>query len=256
MASFDGIQAPSYPVSAPNYAQTYGAHKEEPEFLDRFEKLAGDSNRKGFVGKVFGILLAQMIVTTIFCAFCYTNEPIRQFIVDSPVLYLFAAIVSLILALTLACVKSIARAVPTNYILLFCFTICESYCVATISAFYEPQSVLLAALLTLVLFGILTYYGFTHKGDLQYWGPIMSVAMGVGLVTCIMMIFFRNQIMFLICCWIGLILTCIYTIYDVYLITEKYGLDEDDYIIGAMLLYLDIINLFIYILSILGDRRN
>lgn len=180
-------------MSNPNIGQGYTKEPiEEKNFLDNFEKLRGDTNRQGFITKVFGILFVQMIVTSIFCTFCYINEPIWQFIIEATWLYIFCAIVSLILALTLACVKSIARAVPTNYILLMAFTICESYCVATIAAFYEPQSVLLAALLSIGLFGILTYYAFTHRGDLEYWGPIMSVCLGVGLLTCIMMIFFHN----------------------------------------------------------------
>ena len=61
--------------------------------------------------------------------------------------------------------------------------------------------------------------------------------------------------MHLIVCWIGLILTCVYVIYDVYLITEKNGLEYDEYIIASLMLYMDLVNLFIYILSIFGERN-
>lgn len=78
--TFDGIQAsPSqYPMSNPALARDAGAFKEEADgnILNHFDKLRGDTRRQGFVTKVFGILFVQMIVTTIFCGFCYTNEPI------------------------------------------------------------------------------------------------------------------------------------------------------------------------------------
>ena len=41
---------------------------------------------------------------------------------------------------------------------------------------------------------------------------------------------------------------------DIDLITEKHGLDTDEYIIGALFLYMDLIMIFIYLLSLFGDR--
>jgi protein lifeguard len=197
-----------------------------------------------------------MIVTTVFCTFCYINEPIREYIREETWLYVLTAIMAIVLAMTLACVRSLARSVPTNYVLLFAFTICESYAVATISSFYEPVSVLEAAILSVVLFSILTIYALKTEGNLEYLPVIIMTGLIIGLCSMILMFIFPSQLMFLVICWVGLILTCVYVIYDVYLISSNYGLEYDDYIIGAMLLYLDLINLFIYILSIIGDRRN
>ena len=51
----------------------------------------------------------------------------------------------------------------------------------------------------------------------------------------------------------GSLVFCIYIIYDTYLITRKLG--YDDYIVAAIELYLDMLNLFLFLLSLLG-RRN
>ena len=51
----------------------------------------------------------------------------------------------------------------------------------------------------------------------------------------------------------GSLIFCIYIIYDTYLITRKLG--YDDYIVAAIELYLDMLNLFLFLLSLLG-RRN
>lgn len=77
----------------------------------------------------------------------------------------------------------------------------------------------------------------------------------IGLIMAILSMFLTGYFWFLLFCWIGLILTCIYTIFDVYLITEKHGLEYDDYIIGALLLYIDLVTIFIYILEICGNRE-
>ena len=135
------------------------------------------------------------------------------------------------------------------------FTLCESYLVSFICIQYEAQSVLLCAVLACVMFGTLCLYGMCTTGDLSYWGPIVSCMAMVGLALGFLTLLFSSHLLFMIYCWIGLLFTCVYTIYDVYLITQKHGLGYDDYIIGALLLYMDLISLFIYILSFLGERR-
>lgn len=52
-----------------------------------------------------------------------------------------------------------------------------------------------------------------------------------------------------------LVIACIYVMIDIDLITEKHGLSYDDYIIGAVFLYVDIVTIFLYILALFGDRN-
>ena len=144
---------------------------------------------------------------------------------------------------------------PLNYILLFAFTICESYLVATITSFYDPTSVLLSAFMALCLFGLLTLYAFVTKGDLKTWSVIVSICAILGIILMFMSFFIHAKWLFLLICWVGLISACIYTIFDVYLIKDAHGLEYDDYIIGALLLYTDLIMIFIYILEIFGNRE-
>lgn len=58
-------------------------------------------------------------------------------------------------------------------------------------------------------------------------------------------------------CALGVIIFGIYIIIDTQLImgSHKYGITMDDYILGALILYIDIIQLFIYILRLLSQRR-
>ena len=65
------------------------------------------------------------------------------------------------------------------------------------------------------------------------------------------MVIFRLSILYIFLNILGIGLFSLYLIYDIQLIegNQKYKLSEDDYILGVIMLYLDIINLFLYILS-------
>lgn len=227
----------------------------EGGFLDNFSKMKGDSERQGFVTKVFGIMTVQVGITAAFTYFIISDQGRMKFCQNNMWLYFVSLIATIGIMYALVCFQDLARKVPTNYILLGIFTLCESYIVATIASLYTPQSVMLAAIYSVGLFSILTLYACCTKGDIGCMGPIILVSMGLGFLTFILYFIFPSETTHLIFCWVGLIITCIYVIYDVYLITEKHGLSYDDYIIGALLIYSDLISLFIYILSIIGDRN-
>lgn len=154
----------SYPTSSTVPQSKFKQEAREP--LLPFEKLRGDEAWQGFVVKVFGILAAQMVVTSLFVLFCYTNESTRTFLKTSPGVLLTMFIFSIIFMCSIVCVKSLAWTVPTNYILLGLFTLCESYIVATVSSFYDGASVLLAAVMACVLFSILSLVALNTNGDL------------------------------------------------------------------------------------------
>ena len=50
------------------------------------------------------------------------------------------------------------------------------------------------------------------------------------------------------------VIVCIYIVYDVNLITSKHGLSEDEYIIGALILYIDVMSLMKYLMHLFGGK--
>ena len=124
----------SYPTSVPQDLRANnedGVRKfdgidhedQEKGFMDFIPKLQGDSDRKGFVTKVFGILAAQMVITTLFVYFMISSDDRIQFVQNSPWIYVICSVVAVIVEIPLVCCKSVARVVPINYILLGVFTI-------------------------------------------------------------------------------------------------------------------------------------
>jgi FtsH-binding integral membrane protein len=96
----------------------------------------------------------------------------------------------------LVCYESLARSVPTNYILLACFTLCESYMVAAMTAFIEPMIVIEAASLTCVITVAITIFAMTTDFDATEWGAGVYCCLFVPVMLCqfiMFMIFGANS---------------------------------------------------------------
>ncbi|TNV75845.1 hypothetical protein FGO68_gene6728 [Halteria grandinella] len=210
-------------------------------------------DRLGFIRKVYGILAFQLCLTAGTCLIPMYIESTRPFFY-SPALLITCIITTLVLVCALFCVKKLARTVPTNYILMSIFTMAEALMVAAICSRYDPMSVFTAASMTGILVTGLTVYAMTTKTDFTF-----LYGFGVSLVMCLlsMLLFtvfaaFQMRTMY---CAFGVLLFSIYLIVDTQLIVSKYGLDNDDYILGAIILYMDIIQIFLYILQLFGNKN-
>jgi FtsH-binding integral membrane protein len=85
------------------------------------------------------------------------------------------------------------------------------------------------------------------------------VAIGVTFMIFSLFSFMFGPTMRLIYCGIGVIVFGMYLVFDTQYIVggqnRKYSINKDDYIMGAMILYIDIINLFIFILDLLKGGK-
>lgn len=156
--------------------------------------------------------------------------------------------------IVLVCFRKPARKVPINYLLLFAFTFFESMMVATISSFYDAKSVMLMAGIALVLFATMaTVACFTSRKP-ETLSMMMWCCFTISITCLILVIFFSNRWVVTVVSGIMLVIACVYVMIDIDLITEKHGLDTDEYIIGALFLYMDLVMIFMYLLSLFGDR--
>jgi FtsH-binding integral membrane protein len=79
-------------------------------------------------------------------------------------------VLCIIVELLILCVKSLARTVPINYILLSIFTACEAYIVAHISSRFTAGSIAAAAFMTAGMVITLTVYAFRTTKDFTMMG--------------------------------------------------------------------------------------
>lgn len=229
----------------------------------------GFNPRLGFVRKVYGILSVQLLFTAIMVYFA--QGPLRGFYyTDSgdirPIaasLFTLAAVGSIITSIMVVCYSSLAKTVPTNYILLSIFTACEAYVVSMFTTFFDAEDVILAAFLTFALTATLTLYAFTTKKDFTVYGGLLWIlGWGLFMITALMALFgfgtFQSFgaggliISVIVICFYG-----VYLIYDTQLIMggHRFELSLDDYIVAALVIYIDIIVLFIRILRVIAALK-
>lgn len=147
---------------------------------------------------------------------------------------------------------------PYNYIALGAFTVLESYIVGFICAFYEPLIVVAAASMALGVTIALTVYAWTTKKDFTTCGGMLFAMVATMFMFFFFTIFFYSDILYLVFSLFAVVMYSFFIIYDTQLIAGgRYAeLTYDDYIVGSLMLYIDIIGLFLYILAIFGRSNN
>jgi len=119
-------------------------------------------------------------------------------------------------------------------------------------SYYNPASVLCTALSTLGMFlGLTVYAMLMSDEEMKILFGIMISLSFVAIPVTIFSLVFRSLFIYLIVQGLMVVLMSIYIIFDTRLIMSK--MSYDDYIIAALLLYIDIINLFLHLLSVFGS---
>ncbi|CAJ1360864.1 unnamed protein product [Effrenium voratum] len=224
-------------------------------------KQASIEVRRGFVKKVYGILTAQLVLTTL-VAYPIAQMPglelEHSWAPSVSVATLIATCVIMI------CFRDLLRKFPTNYIVLGLFTAATGTTVGMACRQYEPLVIFLALTVTAATFALMTAYAFTTKSDMTDKGPYLFV----GLCVLIMMSFgllvlnamgIQLPLLQQLCAVGGALLFAFYMVFDTQCMLGSWGghkieFSVDDYAFAALNLYLDIINFFLEIVQVIGRR--
>ena len=214
--------------------------------------------RKGFIYKVYSLLLIQLGITFGFVVLANEIKSIAIFILSHYYIYILMIIVPFIILIYFAVKPEKARQVPINYILLFIFCLSEAYTLVRFTIYFKRSSIYFSMLLTLIAVLTLTIYAYKTEKDFSMIGGTLFVILVTLIIgEIINILFFRLKILYVIFNLISLGLFSLYLIHDTQLIigNKTMKLSEDDYILAVINLYLDIIILFIDLLSLFGSRR-
>lgn len=217
------------------------------------------SIRKGFIRKVYSILMCQLSVTMGFIALFLYHQPTQRYVATHPSLWWIALVVMLVTLISMACCTDVRRKAPMNMIFLGIFTLAESFMLGLAASSYKANEVLVAIGITTAVCLALTLFAFQTKWDFTMMGGVLLVATVVLLLFGIVAMFWRNNTVHLIYACIGVLIFSFYLLYDTQLMMggkHKYSISPEEYVFGALNLYLDIINIFMYILMIMGASRD
>lgn len=223
--------------------------------------------RSDFIRKVYSLLTIQLFVT--FGIALYMNTQLTVYWVKTHMgIYYLASFGTLGVMLAVSCCCADAmRTFPTNYAFLAFLTFGMSVMVGFATVLYTTESVLLALATTAGVFLVLTFYACVTKTDFTGLGPYLFAGLcALSMFGFMMMLwsFFTGAplvgtMIHKVYAGAGVVLFTFYIIYDTQLIVggdhKKHQFDVDDYVFAAVALYLDIINMFMFLLELMGDRR-
>lgn len=217
------------------------------------------SIRLGFIRKVYGILMCQLAVTMIFiCLFLYVDA-IRDYSAGNPWLWGVAFALTFVCLIVLSCCPDVRRNYPTNMIFLGLFTLCESFLLGSVASCYNSQEVLIAVGITAVVALSLTIFAFQTKWDFTMCSGGLLVLLVILLCFGLLAIIIHSQILNMVYASLGALVFSMYLVFDTQLMLggkHKYSLSPEEYVFAALNLYLDIINMFLFILALVGGSRN
>ncbi|KIY99770.1 hypothetical protein MNEG_8190 [Monoraphidium neglectum] len=211
--------------------------------------------RHGFLRKVLGIVCAQLLLTAAIAA-PFPFGPGRAWLSHNQWAVPLAAIVTFGTLICLVCSESARRSFPSNILLLGVFTAAQGVLVGVSCAAYSTPTVLMAVVMTaavslaLVAYAMQTRYDFTASGGMLY-SAVWILLLGT-LASALLP---RLKVLDLLIAGSGALVFCCYLVYDVQLLISgehSVSISVDEPIVAALNIYVDLINVFLFILQLLG----
>ena len=216
-----------------------------------------------YTAKTFLWMVLGLLVTFGVAVGCWLTDATLYALYYIPYVHLIVLIATLVISFTM--VHRLEKmAVGTAIGLFVLFSALFGFTLSIYLLAFHVTSIVLCFLLTAVYFGALAAYGFFTKRDLSGLRTILFSGLGFLIVFGLLSMFIPGLQMFdRVVCLIGIALFLGYTAYDTQKIRafyHYYSASPDMLakasIFSALQLYLDFINLFLYLLRFLGNRRN
>lgn len=208
--------------------------------------------RATLVRRTYGLVFVSVIVTALGVAFARTQPALMEAVLRHPIISMIAMFAPLWMAMRAR------RTYPRNVILVLLFTLVEGVFIApflTIAERTNPGITGQAGILTLSTFGVLSLYAVVSKRDFSAWGSFFFVGLWVLIATSLLNIFFPTALGTL---WIAAGTVLVFSgllVFDTWRIVRSGAYGPDDYVPAAVNIYLDLLNLFLAIISLLGGGR-
>jgi FtsH-binding integral membrane protein len=246
------------------------------DYIGRSQMPAGaraaelDVGLRAYMQKVFGLMGLGTAITGLVAFFTANSPAMLQVLYGTPLRYvIFLAPLAFVLVLSFGIQRMRAA---TAQLVFWLFAGVMGLSLASIFLVYTGQSIVTTFFVSSATFFGMALYGYTTKRDLTGWGSFLFmgligllIASLVGLfgliLAMVVNIFLKSTGLDFAISAIGVLIFTGLTAYDTQKIKEMYYAGDDTEtggkkaVMGALRLYLDFINLFLYLLRFLGDRR-
>jgi len=209
------------------------------------------AERVGFIRKVYGLFFAGILFAMVGVGIGFSFPSIMLAIIEHRWISLFVLIGAVIGTQAVRLVKGI------NLLALFGFTTLMGIFLSpllAILAINNPESIVQSGVLTLGIFGGLTVYAFVSKKDFSFMKGMLTVGLTVVVLSVVLNLLIASSAFSFGIAVASLLLFSGYVLYDTQQILHRYPTNE--YVAGALDLFLDVYNIFVALLRILNAGKN
>lgn len=213
---------------------------------------------RAFFGSVYRWMFGGLLLTTLAALWVVSSAPMQQLILGNPVVpwVLFIGELGIVAFLSFRITKMSAGAAASAFLV---FSLLNGLSLSVIFFLYTAGSLVQCFTSAAAMFGAMAIYGAVTKRDLNSWGQFFFIGL-IGIVLASVVNFFlHSSALAYTVSIVGIFVFLGLTAYDnqkLKVMALASGPTENYAVMGALVLYLDFINLFLFLLRLFGNRRN
>ncbi len=212
-----------------------------------------------FFQRIYFLMFIGLILSGIIALIFSSSQSLSSYLFSNPFLLFFLIIIELILVFAISgIIKRLSS--KTALILFLIYSVINGVVLSSIFLVYTASSIAFTFFAVSSMFAVLAIYGFYTELDLSSFGPVLFGALIALIITSIANFFLNSSSLDFFISIIGIILFCAITLYDnqkfkniAYSSSEK--VLNSLAVIAALNLYLDFVNLFLFLLRFLGRKK-
>jgi len=221
------------------------------------------ARERSIIKNVYMWMTAGLALTGVVAYWLSGNPDMIRAIVSNPIVYFGAIIGELVLVMVIS--RRIMQMSTTSATLAFAgYAVLNGITLSIIFLVYTGTTISLAFFTTAATFGAMSLYAMTTKRDLSGMGHYLMMGLIGIIIASVINLFLKSPALYYLISYIGIAVFMGLTAYDtqkILAMSRQYSgsVDETNYIrisiMGALKLYLDFINIFLFVLRIFGRRR-
>ncbi|EPX55386.1 Bax inhibitor-1/YccA family protein [Cystobacter fuscus] len=228
----------------------------QPARADVTDVLMQESQRT-FMSRVYGWMFAGLLTTGVVALLAASSQQAVMMVAQFRWVFLIAQL-GLVFALSGLAPRMSA---PVAGALFLVYSVLTGLTFSVLFYVYTGGSIANAFLMSAGTFGAMSVYGAVTKKDLSGWGTFLFMGLIGVVIASVVQIFVQNSMLNFVLGCAGVVLFAGLAAYDTQKLREMhaavgYKSATSASINGALVLYLDFINLFISLLRLFGDRRD
>ncbi len=221
-----------------------------------------DAGLRAHMNKVYGLMSVAMLLTGGVAWAVGTNETMLQAIFATPLKWVVMFLPLIMVFAFGALINKLSAAAAQLF--FYVYAAAMGLSISFIFAVYTGTSIAQTFLVTAIAFAGLSLYGYTTKKDLSGMGTFLMMGLIGLIVASIVNIFLASSALAFAVSVIGVLIFAGLTAYDTQNIKNIYiqhaAMNDQEWlgksaIMGALTLYLDFINMFMFLLQFLGNRE-